>query len=734
MGTSKRKPIRDSAGGSTMRPEVLIGVAGVLVGAGAAWMYAGFVQGAYAWLDPTPLTFRLATGAVLLATALGPRLPRRFAWRLASGARGWLEQSAAEPHSGKTSSAGADRALLWMVVGVVGLASSIAALAMPVWCKLACGVLQGGLEAFLWTDGLLTVFEAIVLLLAAVPFALIGFFIRCVHHLGCPAGRWSFGALIWVLVGLAVGLAATGFVRDAQFAGEFMLRGGAVPLLCVALIAVWQATPAPSRRRMQQTPDALVEPDVGQRWPVVLRVSVAVCVCATVTAGTIWIYVVWALGMGGAGSLPIAGGALLASAAGGVALAARWSAQSDHGIGTWGVQTAVAGVALAAGGAVFSLVIGVSYRGFIHGPGSWLLWLLCACVPVGVAGHVIGYGSLAVLRRSGFVSASGAVVLQTIFTGAAVACAFVALAALEILGSYATLVASALALLAMGGILVIHEPGARTPRARVTGVFAAVLLMIWLMPLAGRNWLSNREVARGRLVESWWVSVDGRARATMGEAAPAAARAMVDWRRLPMGARVGVVSLFGETLAEAPAGFQGRLHHLALVDDRGRLGGVGGGPEDERLAWRAWRAGTQRYDVLILLLADVPGSLRAQVLRGSTLQWVARRMSPDGVIVALVNENAGDVVSQASRTQSLLQTTFPDRAEVMVGGQTCLALYGGFGAGSRANAWRWSALPLASVDARASVRVPPGQNRGDDSGWSATADARRSAPVDYVRE
>ena len=569
--TTRNRP--PSPGPSTSAAAIVIAV---LIGVSLPLLYAGFVESCYKIMDFTPLTFRLAVAAVLLSTALGPRLPGRAVLLIARAVRRpltgpvegrWIEEIAgSEPVPPSV-----DQALPWTASGVAGLAAGVGVLLLPAMIGTVGHLWKWGLSRFLWMNWPLTVFEGLILLLAAlVPFVLLGFFMRCVHQLACPAGRWDFGAFGWVLVGAAVGFVGVACFCGHPLKGLLLMRAGAVPLLLAAMLSVSRASPSAARQPLADERLAVDEPDLGERWSAGLHIAVAVCVSGALTAGLVWTYVVGVMHTGAYAATLLAGGAMTFSAAVGLWAGSRRAAFAGHEIGRVGQHCAIAGVSVALGVAVLNVVTRASYAPFLSTPGYWLLWGLCACLPLGLAGYAIGQGGMAVLRRSPSRVRTGSGLLRMVFLAAAFTSLGVALPLLEALGSYATLVAAALALLATGGILIIHEPSFATGRARVrvATVFTAVLLMTWLMPAAGAGWLSTREHSRGRLVESWWLTYDvgpmGGAR-LLESTAPAGAEVRaaattfpahaLDWSRLAPPCRVGVVSLLGDDRSWVPPTF-----------------------------------------------------------------------------------------------------------------------------------------------------------------------------------
>ena len=507
MTRPKQRRKTDSV--STLRAPIAAVVSiSLLSGLGLSLLSIGFVEHCYRVMEFSPRTFRLSASAILFSLAIGPRLPRRGSILLAEFIRRRLEKRNRPVDDGVVptgSQEGVDRDLLWTITCISCLVAGLGALLLPVILNWCTGVLEYGLSGFIWRNNPLTVFEMLILLLAAlVPFSLIGFLIRCVHQLGCPSGRWNFGVFGWVLAGTAIGFLLMALFVGFPSNGLLLMRCGAVPLLLAAMVSVWTAVPGVKHRRSGGEEMLLDEPEIGERWPVVLRMAVFVCVCATVADALLWVYVVGTLRDTSSefSDTLFAGGGMLLAGSIGIWIASKRMLLVRHRIGSLGTHCVISGVLLAAGVAVFNIVVRSSCTTFRDTPGFWLLWAICAFVPFVAVAHAVGYGGIAVLRRSAYFADTGSTILRMMLVAVGVSFLFVALCLIELLGSYATLVAAALALLATGGILIIHEPSyvSGPSRAGTVLVFAAVLAMTWFMPQAGGGWLRGQLVSRGSIV------------------------------------------------------------------------------------------------------------------------------------------------------------------------------------------------------------------------------------------
>ncbi len=694
----------------------------ILAGVSVSLSGVGFVEHFYQRIEFSPTTFRLAVGAVLISMSLGPRLPRRGAMVIARLVQARMGDTLS-PGGGQASyisQASADRNLLWTATGIASLAAGLGTLALPWFCGVAESVLSWGLSGFLWLPSSLAVFEGCVLFGAAcLPFSLVGFLARCVHQLACPSGRWNFAVFAWLLLGFSIGISGISFFVGFPPSGAQLMRAGAIPLLMSAILSVWTASPAVSRRARVADDVVIDEPEIGERWPVVLRLAVCVCICAAVTVVLVWAYTVRFSCSDAYGSALICTGLMVAAVSVGVWASAKRMMVSQHRIGSLGKHCVVSGVLVALGVGTFNVVVRSTCSSFSSTAGYWLLWGLCTCVPLATVGHAIGYGGIAVLRRGSYLSDGGARLLRMIMFAVGLTFIFVTFYLLETLGSYATIVAAALAFLATGGILIIHEPY-YTPgpsRLGVASVFVAVLCMTWIMPAAGGGWLGDLHRDRRRLFESWWLTcaIDGQGEAHLvpGKCCsgllPAEMVAFgnaLDWGRLPYGCRLGVVTLLGDVGKLIPQSFTGSVRELPIaprISDRvmdaksERLTQRESVPRIKRSSMAAQRylmAARERFDLLIVSLRDVPWSMSRRVFSQSFLERVATRLAIDGLLVIVVpTGNVAELLRcELEKQVALLPGAFIRESEADALSAASTVFYLGFSNSSLDNYRSWSGL------------------------------------------
>jgi hypothetical protein len=633
---------------------VVQAVVALLIGLGFAWLAAGFVGGLYAALDASPRTFRLSAGVLLAAVALGPKLPRWLAMR---ALRFSQAAGAVQPvHGGASTGWARDRHVWWMLVAVLGSITGIVALLLPAllqWTLKGHGALR---EGFLWSSRGVVLLDIAVVVVASIPFVMVGLFMQCAHRLGGRARRWTPSASVWLACGAGLGLIVAGALGAVDARGLLWLRCGGVPLLFAALVVAWRA---PGRSAGGDQAGGAVqpeEPSSSATGAAILRWTLRVIAAATVSAGLIWVYVADALDMAAPGHRPVVGGGLLIAAAVGLAVGLRRCDAGAFALGAYGLACALVGAGMAVGLAIFNLVTRSTHAQFTNGPGGWLLWAVCAAVPIAFAGGVFGMGLGVVSTRAEHHPRVGAELLQSLFAAASLAGLVVALGLLEFLGSYAALVALALALVATGGLLVIHQPCRRrlAQRARLAVVFGGVVVLTFLMPDAGRQWLGNQQPLRGSLWESWGVTQTLDPPRTSrwhdsGATAFASAGEMIDWYRVGPRWRVGCVSLFGAADDWASVPFEGRVVCWPLLpSDRVRATDAGA-----QTALSALRGRRDRFDLLVLALGDAPVDFARHLLTYNTVDLCAARLSADGKLICILPRDATVLVAARQRLAAL---------------------------------------------------------------------------------
>ena len=157
------------------------------------------------------------------------------------------------------------------------------------------------------------------------------------------------------------------------------------------------------------------------------------------------------------------------------------------------------GVACAAGGVGVAVAVSVSALWFGQRTdcGSLRLVLLSAGAVCGfLLGFALAYGHRAVLSRVGHRETGYASLLSSTLAAWGLVALVAPLAGHPGAGggrAYVLMAGCAVSLVALGGVTIIHEPtySARTRRRRLAAVFASIVLMIGVLPAAGRQWAAQ---------------------------------------------------------------------------------------------------------------------------------------------------------------------------------------------------------------------------------------------------
>ncbi|GJM26597.1 MAG: hypothetical protein DHS20C16_30120 [Phycisphaerae bacterium] len=560
---------------------------------------------------------------------------------------------------------------------------------------------------FLWARISVSILEGVVLfVIAAAPFSFLGLLVRCVHQVSDCDGRWRVASGAWLLFGAALGCVAFSLIGQVLSDKYLVMRLACGPLVLAALISTSQVSkknPTPK----QSDGDDLAEPEFGQRWPTILRLAVAVLLASAVCAGLVWVYVANTVRPDQNVSM-IACSGLIASAAVGMFLASRRARDGSELVSVFGQSSVAAGIVLAATVAGFNLVLRECDAPFVQSPGFVLLWGVCGCAPVLFASYAIGVGSISLLRRYAYRGHQGATLLWMSFAVVALVLLFVAPNLMRSLGSFATLTAAALCMVATGGILIIHGPADRQGlhRARLLGVFAVVLTMMWTMPHLGRGWLSDQQHSRELIAESTWMSYyfdpSGRKRpihanddsskyrrhATRSFSLRGADRARE--------ARVGVLDLTGVGFEFLPPSLSDNVDTYSFdLHLRERITGH----RDFSMPVMSWpqlRSTSDAYDLLVVSLSELPPRALRKIVHRGFLETTVARLSSDGVLMLVLPLDEAEILSRFG----VLAESFGDAncfcgvSAVEAQGRTMVSIFLGRGANAEANVRELSPSPV----------------------------------------
>lgn len=690
-------------------PGVPVAIVAVLAGMSLVMLCAAFTECAYLTMDISPLTFQLAVAAALLTTAMGPIILARVVLLLrnttSTGANPRSEKASRQTRTSRGLSE--DNDVRWMVTSVVALIGCVMILGSPEIFELVHQIKAAVVRQFLWARFSVSVLEGAVLLaIAAAPFSFLGLLVRCVHQVSNRDGRWRLATGAWVLVGAALGCLA--FALIAQLLGDsfLLMRLACGPLALAALISIWQVSRKNSRPKRPDL-DNLTEPEFGQRWPTVLRSAVAVLLASVVCASFVWVYVASTIRLDRNVAM-IACSGLFVSAAIGLFLASRRARDANELVGVFGQSAVAAGIVLAASVAGFNLVLRECDAPFVQTLGFVLLWGICGCAPVMFATYAIGVGSISILRRYAYRGHQGATLLWTNFSVVAMVLMFVAPGLMRSLGSFATLTAAALCMVATGGILIIHGPANQQGRyrARLAGVFAVVVTMMWTMPHFGRGWLSDQQHSRELIAESTWMSYyydsSGRKRAIhANDDSPVYGRhsprslSLRGFNRVRE-ARVGILDLTGAAFDLLPPSLTVNVDAYSFdLHLRERITGRSD-HEAPVMSWPQLRSSSDAYDLLVISLAELPPRALRMTVNRRFLETTMDRLSGDGVLMLVLPLDQAEVVSRFG----VLADSFGGGnrycgvSAVETQGKTMVSIFMGRGANAEANIRELSPGPI----------------------------------------
>lgn len=411
------------------------------------------------------LDARSVLAAALLVLALGVCMPQQIA--LWVGTLAWSKvarlQDSGDPALPASTS---DRSLHWVVVAMLALMSGVAMLLLPIISAWGVGARAWLDEAFLWPAPTNLMLDAtIALCICLATMFPLGVMLCALHHLSCPLGQWNAQALVWFLGGAGVLLVTTLAANLEAASPNLLLVGGALPILSLPLMIV-----GVGRTDSGPTPPTAVAPIAApterDRWPRLLRSSIV-----AVGGGGACVAYVWSERLGAAAfsTLWVVAVAPLALAAG-MWVATMWEQAALRSVAGFGMGAAMAGVVTAMTTA-FSSPTSLSTTTQAVAP---------AIVAIFAIGLAVGHGRALLWARVANRAAAGAAELTRFLLCIAGTVAITAPLVVRLFGHRATLQMVALSLVALGGTLVIHDPGhaPQVRHRRLAAVFASLGGMI----------------------------------------------------------------------------------------------------------------------------------------------------------------------------------------------------------------------------------------------------------------
>ncbi len=439
----------------------------------------------------TGLTFRLGTsfaltdfpieavvGGALFALAIGVAVPTRLAtWVCATAWRRFVSRGKPSQISEVLLNHGSvDRPLYWVVLSVIALGGGIATALLPLNVRLVLGAYEWLHAHFVWSAAPLEILHVgLVLAAGFVPLTILGLAVSCAHHLSCRWGRWDTKATGWWLIGGFAGAwLGSGLVRW-ELAVDMVFLVASLPALAVAVVSAGVSSAGQATWKGDEKESSPL-PMWSDRWPRLLRASIVAVGGGGAYAATVWAGHPVGGHLAGSNVAP----AMLLAMGMGVLAACLSKRLGLRSIGGFGVASASAGVVVAGMTAALA---------HVPGAGRSACWL-AGWITVAVIGYATAYGRKTLLDRVASRSAAGAKVLAYLLACSGLTVWLAAPRMVRWVGEPATLVLLALSLLALGGMLIIHEPSYSpgTRRLRLCAVFASVAAMILVSSSPSSPW------------------------------------------------------------------------------------------------------------------------------------------------------------------------------------------------------------------------------------------------------
>lgn len=403
---------------------------------------------------------RTVAAAGLAVVALGVRVPQRITqrlcatlWTAISRRTRLAATSPLLPPSGRT--------LQWLLVSVSMLSAGAGALLLPLLSRWGVGVRTWLERGFVWPIPTSLVMDALIaVMVLAAPLFPLGIALRHLHQLGSVPEQWNSRATCWVLLGAGSMLAVAPTAAVASLPANLLLVAAALPALVIPLLVATAGKVEPGEPD-QPAVSTIPPPTERDRWPRLLRAAIVAVGGGGACVACVWHGTLAARGVAGTW---LWGVAPLALACGMFAASLR-DQLAHRSIAGFGMTTALAGLLTAAGPAVLSVV---------------------------AIGYAVGYGRGLLWARVADRAIAGAAELTRMLFCIAFTMSVTGPLAIHFFGYRATLQMVALSMTALGGTLVIHDPGhaPRVRRHRVAAVFASLGLMMLLTllgtPASGR--------------------------------------------------------------------------------------------------------------------------------------------------------------------------------------------------------------------------------------------------------
>ncbi len=410
------------------------------------------------------LSTRIILAASLFSLAAGVRLPQRFivwvsatAWhRLVSRYRPRRDATYLL-HTNET-----DRPLYWIVLSGVTLSAGIATGLLPFSIRLAM-LFHGWLQdLFVWSEPPMMMLNLVTSFIAVfVPLSLVGLAISFAHRLSCRYGKWDTHASAWLLFGAGLGTIFCAQIIRLTHEPNLPLVAGALPSLLVAILSAMASSTSNAKQIAENTDTPL--PISRDRWPRLLRASIVVA--AGASAWTIASIV---------GASPSQHSAALT----------LWLVLTSMGLGVLLVcHSKIAGIrtifgfgscCTIAGLAVFLAAVMAEYDTSLGAIGFFFI----ASISLLALGVAKASGRQTLLSRVANRPSAGASILSRILVCSAATICIVEPIANQLFRRTGSLVFASVAMIVLGGTLVIHEPARLSKSVKTRGTLLIIAIII----------------------------------------------------------------------------------------------------------------------------------------------------------------------------------------------------------------------------------------------------------------
>ncbi len=455
----------------------------LLLGASGGLSMLGFVGGVrFALTEEGLARFQnpiepLAVGMALLAIALGIAAPLRWASHVVAKRRteGQRQESASsDPRSSTPMEP--DQVFYWSAFAALAMAAGLLIVTWPVSLG-PLAIVHHWLDSwFLWSDAPRLIIQAAMLFFSALlPMAGLGASITSLQHL-LPRIRSEDGrGVAWLVVGAGAALACSGSLLSSPQNANLLLLLAGVPAFLVAIgAAVFGSFPT-SRTQVDAGFAAAALPGWSDRRPRLLRAATAAIGGGSACAITVWsspALPVWE-------SPSLAAGWLLCALGAGMLLSGTGHGGGAGSIGHFAATSVAAGIMVAigtCGSEQFAMHAGIASA-------------IVAALALGAVGFAAGSGRHTLMTRAVRRAGVDSTLLARWLVWAALTAWIGAPVVMNVFGPFSTLALLALSLVALGGVLMIHEssPSPRGRRLRLYGVWGTVCVMLLLALLPIRR-------------------------------------------------------------------------------------------------------------------------------------------------------------------------------------------------------------------------------------------------------